>query len=153
MSTMHETTMATSAEHDTPPEAGPVPRSAAGWLPWPFQLALAGILGATLPFKFGAAEESVRLFETLGAGAAGRIGTATLEAICVVLLLVPRTAVFGGVLGLGLLAGAILGHVFVLGLKWDGDYQLFGMAVTGFVCALLVTWLRRRELPVVGSRF
>ncbi len=120
---------------------------------WIAQLVAAGILAMTLPFKYTGAEETVRLFEALGAGAAGRIGTAVMETIAVIMLLTPQLAVLGGALTLGLMSGAILGHFFVLGILWDGNAQLFTMAVVAFVAAAVVVWVRRRELPVIGSRF
>ncbi|MEM9382087.1 MAG: DoxX family protein [Planctomycetota bacterium] len=120
---------------------------------WAFQVLAAGILGMTLPFKFTAAPETVALFDALGAGAAGRLGTAVLETIAVVLLLTPRLAAVGGALTVGLLSGAIFSHLTVLGIFWDGDASLFTMAVVGFLAGAAVAWIRRRELPLVGRRF
>lgn len=119
---------------------------------WIFQLVAAAILAVTLPFKFTAAPETVALFDALGAGAVGRLGTAVLETIAVVMLLTPQFAALGGVLTVGLMGGAILGHLTVLGIVWDGDASLFVMAVTAFVAGAAVVWLRRRELPIVGER-
>ena len=119
---------------------------------WALQIAAAGILASTLPFKYSAAEESVRLFEELGAGAAGRLGTAILETIAVVLLLSPRFAGLGGLMVVGLMSGAILGHLTILGIQWDGDAGLFAMAVTAWCAGLGIVWLRRHQLPFVGPR-
>ena len=107
----------------------------------------------TLPFKFSGAEESVRLFDTLGAGAAGRLGTAVMETIAVLMLLTPAFAALGGLLTVGLMAGAILGHFFVLWIFWYGDASLFTSAVVAFAAGATVAWMRRRQLPVLGSRF
>lgn len=120
---------------------------------WIAQLVAAAILAMTLPFKFSGAEETVRLFDTLGAGSAGRIGSAIMETLAVVMLLTPQLAALGGLLTLGLMSGAILSHIFVLGIFWDGDAQLFAMAVIAFAAAAAVVLLRRRELPIIGSRF
>ena len=111
------------------------------------------ILAITLPYKFSGAEETVRLFDALGAGAVGMYGTAILETVAVALLLTPRLAVLGGALTVGLLSGAVFSHLTVLGILWDGDASLFTMAVVGLASGLVVTWLRRRQLPVVGRRF
>lgn len=70
---------------------------------WAMQLVAAAILASTLPFKYTAAEETVRLFDALGAGAAGRLGTAVMETIAVLLLLLPRTAAVGAALTVGLM--------------------------------------------------
>ena len=59
---------------------------------WLLQLVAAGILLQTLFFKFTGAAESVYIFSTLGAEPAGRIGSAVVELIASILLLVPSTA-------------------------------------------------------------
>jgi uncharacterized membrane protein YphA (DoxX/SURF4 family) len=84
-------------------------------LSWVLQFAAAGILLQTLFFKFTGAEESVYIFTTLGAEPWGRIGSGIVELIASVLLLVPATASPGAVMALGLMAGAILSHLTVLG--------------------------------------
>lgn len=120
---------------------------------WTLQVVAAAILAITLPYKWTGAEETVRLFDALGAGAAGMYGTALLETVAVALLLTPRLAVLGGALTAGLLSGAVMSHLTVLGILWDGDASLFTMAVIGLVAGLGVTWIRRRQLPIVGQRF
>lgn len=121
---------------------------------WIAQLLAAAILGMTLPFKFTAHPESVALFEKLGAEPWGRLGTGGLEALAVVLLLIPRTAALGGALVVGLMSGALFSHATVLGVEVDGDGgQLLGMAATAFAAGATTLWLRRTQLPVVGSRF
>lgn len=120
---------------------------------WFFQIVAAVILAQTLFFKFSGAAESKYIFTTLGVEPWGRIATGLFELVAVALLLAPRTAVFGGLLSLGLMAGAILGHLTRLGLVVQNDGGLlFGLAVTVFVSASIVVWLRRSQLPYVGSR-
>ncbi|MCA8961282.1 MAG: DoxX family protein [Planctomycetes bacterium] len=120
---------------------------------WIAQLVSAVILGQTLFFKFSGAEESVALFETLGAEPWGRYGTGAAEAVAVVLLLLPRTAALGALLGVGLMVGAIGSHLTKLGIEWHGDGGLlFGLAVTTLVASLVVLWLRRGQLPLIGAR-
>ena len=88
------------------------------------------ILLQTLFFKFTAAPESVYIFSELGMEPYGRIGTGILELIVAGLLLVKRTSLIGGFLGLGIISGAILSHLFGLGLEVQDDGGLlFGMAV------------------------
>lgn len=131
----------------------PVPK-----LSWLFQLAAAGILGMTLPFKFSGAEESVQLFTDLGAEPYGRLGTGVLEAIAVILLVVlpllgKRTAGLGGVLTMGLMGGAIFSHLTVLGISYQGDPTLFVLAVVALVCGGLTAYFHRHSLPIIGDRF
>lgn len=124
---------------------------------WIAQIVAAVILGQTLFFKFTAAPESVHIFETLGAEPWGRIGSGVFELLAVVLLLRPRTAALGGVLAMGVMAGAIGSHLTKLGIEIvvngesDGGL-LFILACVTFVAGALVAWLRRAQLPIVGAR-
>ncbi len=121
---------------------------------WILRAVVAVILLQTLFFKFTGAEESVYIFETLGMEPWGRIGTGVAELVAAILLLVPATVVYGAVLSLGVIAGAIVGHLTELGIEVQGDGGLlFGLAVAVFVADLVLLALHRRELPVVGSRF
>jgi hypothetical protein len=120
---------------------------------WTLQVIAAVILGQTLFFKLSGAEESRWIFETLGAEPWGRWASGAAEAVAVVLLLVPRTAGAGALLALGVMAGAIGSHLLRLGIEVGGDGGLlFALAVATFVACAAVAWLRRGELPVVGSR-
>ncbi|MEC9378726.1 MAG: DoxX family protein [Candidatus Latescibacterota bacterium] len=117
-------------------------------LSWIAQVIAAVILGQTLFFKFAGSAESKHIFETLGVEPWGRYLTGSLEAVAVVLLLMPRTAVFGAILALGLMSGAIFSHVTKLGIVVQDDGGLlFGLAITVFVCAAMVIVIRRGELP------
>ncbi len=120
---------------------------------WLLQIVVAAILIQTLYFKFTGAPESVYIFSKLGLEPVGRIGSGIAELIAAALLLIPGTAVFGGLITMGVLAGAILSHLTKLGIEVQGDGGLlFGLALTCFVGGAIITWLHRRELPVVGSR-
>ena len=130
-----------------------LPRAAQG-VSWLLQLLAAVILLQTLFFKFTGAEESVYIFSTLGMEPAGRFGSGVVELIAAVLLLVPSTATAGAVLAIALMAGAIVGHLTVLGIEVKDDGGLlFGLAVTVLVSAANVLVLRRAEIPVVGRYF
>ncbi len=124
---------------------------------WSAQIVAAVILGQTLFFKFSGAPESVHIFETLGAEPWGRIASGVVELIAVVLLLTPRTAAVGGVLAMGVMAGAIGSHLTQLGIEIvvngesDGGL-LFALALVTFAAGALVAWLRRAQLPLVGAR-
>ena len=123
-------------------------------LSWICQVIVAVILGQTLFFKFTGAAESVYIFEQLGAEPWGRIGSGILELVAVVLLLWPRFAAIGGVLSVGSILGAISAHLTRLGIVVQDDGGLlFSLALVVLVGALIVTFLRRRQLPVIGSRF
>lgn len=123
-------------------------------LAWLCQLAAAAILLQTLFFKFTGAEESRWIFSTLGVEPWGRIASGVVELVAAALLVYPRTAALGALLAAGVMAGAILAHLFVLGIsvKDDGGL-LFGLAVAVLGASCLVVVLRRAELPIVGCKF
>jgi putative oxidoreductase len=124
---------------------------------WLLQLAVAGILLQTLFFKFTGAEESVYIFNTVGqflsiAGLEpwGRIGSGVVELIASLLLVVPATASIGAILTIGVMAGAILSHLVVLGIEVRGDGGLlFGLALAAFIGSALVLVLRRAQIPAL----
>jgi putative oxidoreductase len=119
---------------------------------WMLQLVVAGILFQTLFFKFTAAEESVYIFSTLGVEPWGRIASGILELVAVVLLLYPPTVVYGALLSLGVISGALVSHAKLgLVVKNDGGL-LFALAVIVFAASLAILFIRRAEVPVVGQR-
>lgn len=117
-------------------------------------IAAAIILLQTLYFKFTGAPESVYIFSTLGMEPWGRIGSGVAELIASILLIMPRSSVFGAILSLGVISGALISHLTILGIevKEDGGL-LFGLAVVVFLCSALVLWLRRTELKFFLSKF
>lgn len=118
---------------------------------WVLQLLVAGILLQTLFFKFTGAEESVYIFTTLGMEPWGRVGSGVVELVASLLLLVPATAPFGAILTMGVMAGAIVSHLTVLGIEVKGDGGLlFALAVTALVASAAVLVIRRTQIPVVG---
>lgn len=128
---------------------------------WALQLAVAGILLQTLFFKFTGADESVYIFSTVGqflnvpgVEPWGRIGSGIVELIASLLLLVPPTASLGAILTMGVMAGAIASHIFILGLQVKGDGGLlFGLALAAFIGSAIVLVIRRTQVPVIGRRF
>ncbi len=120
---------------------------------------IAAILAAviflqTLFFKFTAHPDSVLLFSTLGLEPFGRIGLGVVELITAILLLVPRTTALGGLVGMGVISGALLSHLTILGVNFNNDGgTLFGLAVVVFLSTAAVTLIKRKELPVVGRFF
>jgi uncharacterized membrane protein YphA (DoxX/SURF4 family) len=119
---------------------------------WILRLAAAVILAQTLWFKFTAAPESVYIFDKVGLGAPGRIGSGIAELIAAILLVIPRTAWLGAILALGVMGGAIMSHLTVLGIVVMDDHgELFGLAVTVALCSAIVLVVHRRDIPVVGK--
>lgn len=120
---------------------------------WVIQVVVAAILLQTLFFKFTGAEESKYIFEKLGAEPWGRYASGIAELIAAVLVLTPRTIVYGAALAAGVMVGAIGSHLTKLGIVvMDDGGLLFGLAVAVFVGALTVLFIRRRDIPVIGAR-
>ena len=120
---------------------------------WILRGVAAVILLQTLFFKFTGAKESVYIFTTLGMEPWGRIGSGIAELIAAVLLLLPQTVVFGAIMSLGVVSGAIFFHLTKLGIALplvDDHGELFALAVVVFVCSLAVLIMHRQELPLVG---
>jgi putative oxidoreductase len=118
---------------------------------WALQVTVAVILLQTLFFKFTGAEESVYIFTTVGAEPWGRIGSGILELVAAVMLLTPALVTYGAILTVGLMSGAILSHLTILGIDVKGDGGLlFGLALTCFVGSLVILSIRRTAIPVLG---
>ena len=123
-------------------------------LSWLLRLTAAAILLQTLFFKFTAAPESVYIFTKVGAEPWGRIGSGIVELIAAALLLTPRFNWLGSLIALGVMAGAILSHLTVLGIEVQGDRGLlFALAIIVFVASAFNLVLHRTEIPVIGRRF
>lgn len=111
------------------------------------------ILLQTLYFKFTAHPDSVHIFSTLGLEPWGRIGAGVSELIAGVLLLYPRTSIFGAILALGVMIGAILSHLLFLGVAVGGDGGLlFILALIVTVCSIIVLFLRRDDLILIMQK-
>lgn len=116
-------------------------------IPWLLRGIAAVIMLQTLFFKFTAAPESVYIFSTLGIEPWGRIGTGILELIASVLILIPRTTAIGALMAVGIMAGAVLSHIFFLGIAVQGDGgQLFIYALLVLVSSGILLAKYRHQL-------
>jgi hypothetical protein len=117
---------------------------------WVLRALAAVIMLQTLFFKFTAASESVYIFSELGIEPWGRIGSGIMELIASLLILIPRTTVLGALLAMGIMGGALLSHIFILGIAVQGDGgQLFIYALLVLISASILFWMYRNQL----SRF
>ena len=102
------------------------------------------IMAQTLYFKFTGQPESMYIFKTVGIEPYGRIGTGIAELIACVLLLIPKTIWFGALMGVGIMAGAIATHLFLLGIEVMNDGgELFILALVTFVCCSVLLWFQK----------
>ncbi len=116
------------------------------FISWILRILAAIILLQTLYFKFTGAAESIELFTKLGVEPVGRIGIGIIELITGIALLIPRTVFIGAVLGTGIMLGAILSHVFVLGISSNGDGGLlFLLAIVVLICSISLLFLHKTK--------
>lgn len=113
---------------------------------WILRIIAAIILLQTLYFKFTGAAESIELFTKLGVEPVGRIGIGIIELLTGIALLIPRTVFIGAFLGTGIMVGAILSHVFVLGIASKGDGGLlFLLAIVVLICSVCLLFIHKTK--------
>ncbi len=107
------------------------------------------ILAQTLFFKFTGHPESVALFTALGAEPLGRWATGLFELITALLLIIPVGRILGGLLGVGLMLGALSSHILVVGIESNGDGGLlFVLAIVVFLCCSFIVLLNLDRLKL-----
>lgn len=120
---------------------------------WGLRLLAAVILLQTLFFKFSAAPESVYIFSAVGLEPWGRIGTGVAELIAAVLLLLPGTIVWGAIMGIGIMLGALATHLFVLGIEVMNDGgQLFIYALLVLTACIILFFQNRQQLVLLKTK-
>ncbi len=114
---------------------------------WVLRIIAAVIMLQTLYFKFSAAEESVFIFTEMGIEPWGRIATGIFELIASILILYRPTLIFGAIMAAGIMSGAILSHLTVLGVevKDDGG-QLFAYALIVWMCSATIIWMEKEKI-------
>jgi uncharacterized membrane protein YphA (DoxX/SURF4 family) len=114
------------------------------------------IMLQTLFFKFSAANQSVELFTKIAGEheAYLRIGTGIIELIASILLFTSKNSWLVAFMTLGVMSGAILGHITILGISHNNDGGLlFGAAVYIFIVALVVLINQRKKIFILGKHF
>jgi uncharacterized membrane protein YphA (DoxX/SURF4 family) len=120
---------------------------------WALRIIAAVILLQTLFFKFTGAPESVYIFTKVGAEPWGRIGSGVVELVAAFLLLTPRFTWAGALLALGVMTGAILSHLTLLGIEVQNDRGLlFTLALVVFAASVALLYLERTKIPVIGEK-
>lgn len=128
------------------PEAAPAARPL--WLSlllWTCKFGAAGILGYAGYLKLTSNPADRELFETLGMEPFGRYLIGGLECSAAGLILIRQSAVYGAFLGLGVMCGAIIGHLTVL-----GPAHIEGAILVAVLC-LVILYVRRRDAPFIGN--
>lgn len=102
-------------------------------------------VGAAIAFpgaggaKLAGAAAMVQLFDHIGLGQWLRYVTGSIEVVSAILLLVPAGAVFGAVLLVCTMVGAILTHLLIL-------HTSPVLPVVLLITVSLITWLRRQQI-------
>lgn len=114
---------------------------------WLLRVFAATIMVQTLYFKFTAQLESIYIFSEVGIEPWGRIATGIAELIASVLLIIPATVSIGVIMAIGIMTGAIITHLAILGVEVQGDRgQLFYFALTVLVSSLVLVVIHYRQL-------
>jgi putative oxidoreductase len=119
---------------------------------WALRIVAAVILLQTLFFKFTGAPESIYIFSKVGLEPWGRIGSGVAELMAAILILIPPTTWLGAGLALAVMVGAIFSHLTLLGIVvMDDGGLLFGLALAVAACSVVLLFLQRRRLPIIGA--
>lgn len=111
------------------------------------RLISAAILFQSLFYKFGSHPDSFLIFGTLGGEPWGRYLLGTVELAVLVLLLVPKTSLLGAIGGIGVMTGAILTHLFFIGINFNGDGgRLFMLALGCFIACMLQCLILKNQI-------
>ena len=105
---------------------------------WVLQISAAGMFLMAGFLKLSGNAQMVGLFEAIGIGQWFRYLTGTLEVVGAILLLIPRTSGLGAFMLAGVMACAVVTHVFIVGGSPFGAIIL--LVVTG-----LIAWGRRER--------
>jgi putative oxidoreductase len=104
---------------------------------WLLQIAAAGMFVMVGLSKLSGNEQMVALFTAIGLGQWFRYLTGILEVAGAILLLIPRTSGLGALMLVGVMIGAVMTHLFVIG----GNPL---MAIILLAITSLVAWERRQ---------
>lgn len=115
------------------------------------RILIAILLVQTLYFKFTAHPDSIAIFTKIGVEPFGRIGVGVVELLASILLLIPKTAWIGAGLTIGVLSGAIIMHLTVLGISVNGDGSLFYMGLIMLAISIAILWNYRRNISFLNK--
>ena len=110
-------------------------------LDWIVRMLLAAAFVSAGGMKLAGVPQFVALFDQIGIGQWFRLLTGTLEVAGGLLVLIPRTAAWGALLLAGVMVGALLTHLMVIG--GNPIPAVILLALAG-----VVLWLRRASLSL-----
>ena len=113
---------------------------------WLLQIGAAGMFLMVGFLKLSGNPQLVGLFEAIGLGQWFRYLTGTLEVGGAILLLIPRTSGLGALILVGVMAGAVVTHLFIVG--GSPLMALILLVITGIVAF----GRRRRTMNLLGRQ-
>jgi putative oxidoreductase len=114
---------------------------------------VAVILIQTLYFKFSGSAESIYIFEKLGIEPVGRIGSGIIELIASILLFVDKTKFYAALIVIGTMFGAIISHLFVLGIEVMNDGgTLFALALIALISSTILAFYYVSDLKKINNK-
>lgn len=124
-------------------------------LSWALRFLSAVILGQSLYYKFGSHPDSVYLFSMLDAEPSGRFILGSIELAVCILILIPKTTLLGAILGVFIMSGALMTHLFIIGINFNNDGgKLFTLAAICFsACLIQCLILKNQIISYVKSRY
>ena len=81
----------------------------------------------------------------------GRIGIGVLELIASILLFLQKKIWIGAGLSAGLMAGAVMMHLTMIGIEVKGDGgTLFYTAIATLILSLMILWGKKKDIPFLN---
>jgi putative oxidoreductase len=108
---------------------------------WVTQVILAAMFLMAGSSKLGGAPAMVGLFDAIGIGQWFRYVTGTIEIVSAIALLLPAAAVYGALLLIPTMVGAIVTSVFII-------HASPAIPLVLLLGVIAVAWTRRRQLPL-----
>jgi uncharacterized membrane protein YphA (DoxX/SURF4 family) len=107
----------------------------------------------TLYFKFTAHPDSVYIFTKMGVEPFGRIFLGVIELIISIGILMPKTKYVAIVMSIVIVLGALMSHIFILGIIVNGDNGLlFSLACLIFLLSIILFIYHYNEIKLKANR-
>lgn len=118
-------------------------------LSWILRLVLVAILGYSAYAKLSGQQDALYIFNKIGMEPSGRYGSAIVEILASLLLLVPKTVWYGAVLAFLSMGSALFFHATSLGVEVNGSAKMFFMAIGVFFISLVLIVVHLGDSPLV----
>jgi uncharacterized membrane protein YphA (DoxX/SURF4 family) len=131
--------------HDLPPAEKERRTTGVLILLWLAKLLAAGILGYAAWLKLRGHAAEVDLFTQLEWEPHGRYLIGGLEIVSAILIIIPQSALYGAFLGLGIMFGAMIGHLTAFHLAGIQNALLVAL------CCVVVLYVQRHDAKFIRN--